>query len=508
MKPTLFIGSSSESLTIAENLQSNLDKYAEVTVWNQGVFRINESTFQSLLRAVEDFDFACMILGEEDIAIMRGTKKMITRDNVIFEMGLFLGRLGKDRVFILYEHSHMPDLPSDLLGITFLDFDLTSRSDKNYKAALAPASLVMREYITKYGKKASQGNVLPKRRVDATLERGSTRFLDVVVDGALYVADTEAPLKRGLIKAIMSGGTVPMKYLYCTDEGCRFWLEICRWPEYTFYHKSVAQLRSEIGEIAAISRERTKSYAFDLISLGSGNGEKDNLILRELCNGLHGSERNYYYPIDINAEMLVQAVKGAMPGIERDKVNVKAIVGDILTVQQFRSIYEERATINFFSILGNTLGNNDEKFLFRALREAMLPGDLILIEVNVQKGRLTSMVMDEIYQRHDFVPLKSLGVEFNPESMHYLQKTDLSEVPDTLSTIASYESAVIDGRTIKDIQLSIVHHYNPTEFVPHVENALSVNNIYASNRDGVGLFLFHRPFQKTEGFFPDVSRRL
>ena len=35
--PTLFIGSSSEGLAIAENLQAVVDDYCYATVWNQGV---------------------------------------------------------------------------------------------------------------------------------------------------------------------------------------------------------------------------------------------------------------------------------------------------------------------------------------------------------------------------------------------------------------------------------------------------------------------------------------
>jgi predicted nucleotide-binding protein len=42
------------------------------------------------------------------------------RQNVIMELGWFMARLGRDRVVILY--SGELELPSDILGVVFLEF--------------------------------------------------------------------------------------------------------------------------------------------------------------------------------------------------------------------------------------------------------------------------------------------------------------------------------------------------------------------------------------------------
>ena len=54
-KPKLFIGSSTESLPVAEVLQSQLSPSAAVQLWNQGIFGISNYTLDSLLAASKEF---------------------------------------------------------------------------------------------------------------------------------------------------------------------------------------------------------------------------------------------------------------------------------------------------------------------------------------------------------------------------------------------------------------------------------------------------------------------
>ncbi len=58
------------------------------------------------------------------------------RDNVLFELGLYMGKLGRDRTFIVHERKAPIDLPSDLAGITPATF--ARRVDNNMHAALGP----------------------------------------------------------------------------------------------------------------------------------------------------------------------------------------------------------------------------------------------------------------------------------------------------------------------------------------------------------------------------------
>ena len=150
MKPTLFVGSSSESLDVAYAVQKNLEDVAEVVAWPQGIFELTKSYLESLLDALEDTEFGLFIFGPDDLLRIRGAEMLAARDNVIFELGLFIGRLGRDRTFILMPKSSADfHLPTDLLGVSTASFQPPSRPER-LQAALGPACHDIRLAIRKH----------------------------------------------------------------------------------------------------------------------------------------------------------------------------------------------------------------------------------------------------------------------------------------------------------------------------------------------------------------------
>lgn len=151
MKPRLFVGSSRESLEVAYALQENLDHDAEVTVWNQGIFDLSRFTLDELVECLESFDYSAFIFAPDDIVRIRKVETSAVRDNVVFEFGLFVGRLGRERTFLLLPRGHEDiRLPTDLLGITPGLYEAT-RADGNLVAALGPVSNKIRRIITALG---------------------------------------------------------------------------------------------------------------------------------------------------------------------------------------------------------------------------------------------------------------------------------------------------------------------------------------------------------------------
>ncbi|CAL8474486.1 TIR domain-containing protein [Caballeronia sp. S22] len=150
MKPRVFIGSSVEGLDIAYAVQQNLLHDVEATVWTQGVFDLSDTTIESLTSVLESSDFAVFVFSPDDAVKMRDVTHNAVRDNVLFEFGLFIGKLGRSRVFYIVPSDVDLHIPSDLLGITPGKFP-NSRSDNNLQAATGPACNQMRKQIRALG---------------------------------------------------------------------------------------------------------------------------------------------------------------------------------------------------------------------------------------------------------------------------------------------------------------------------------------------------------------------
>lgn len=163
MEPQIFIGSSSESLDHAYAIQENLQSAGKVTVWDQGIFRLNNSTLDDLLLTLDKTDFAIFVFSPNDKLIMRDKESNAVRDNVLFEFGLFIGKLGKARsFFIAPRNSDNFHLPSDLLGIKAAAYD-SGRDDLN--AALGPACNEIRKMIRAAGvKNESRINIIQSQK--------------------------------------------------------------------------------------------------------------------------------------------------------------------------------------------------------------------------------------------------------------------------------------------------------------------------------------------------------
>lgn len=122
-RPVLFIGSSSEGLPVLDAVHS-ITRTRKVVPrpWTNGVFEASSTAIESLLALSREADFAALILTADDAVISRGRRKYSPRDNVVFELGLLMGAIGRERVFILKPHNVDIRIPSDLLGLMWLEY--------------------------------------------------------------------------------------------------------------------------------------------------------------------------------------------------------------------------------------------------------------------------------------------------------------------------------------------------------------------------------------------------
>ena len=136
----MFVGSTRESLRIATALANNLSDVAFTKPWPY-IFALSEVTIESLVKEAPTFDFAVFVLSSEDVRKSRGVKARVPRDNIIFETGLFMGVLTRERVFLVKPRDVKIQLPSDFAGITTADFPIPPTNDyQTLQAALNSAT--------------------------------------------------------------------------------------------------------------------------------------------------------------------------------------------------------------------------------------------------------------------------------------------------------------------------------------------------------------------------------
>ncbi|WP_439881655.1 CBASS system CD-NTase-associated NAD(+) hydrolase Cap12 [Pontibacter sp. MBLB2868] len=121
----IFIGSSSEEAGLAETAKTILEKDFDVVIWNDNVwdtavFKINQNFLNDLLKASLRFDFGLLLGTKDDKVTYRGNEVLQPRDNVLFELGLFMGRLGLNKCAFVVDKELK--ILSDITGISLARF--------------------------------------------------------------------------------------------------------------------------------------------------------------------------------------------------------------------------------------------------------------------------------------------------------------------------------------------------------------------------------------------------
>jgi O-acetyl-ADP-ribose deacetylase (regulator of RNase III) len=184
MRPRIFVGSSGEARRLCDAIQQELQRDFDVTVWDQDVFRLTYDALDSLLAALDSSDAGVFVVRPDDVTESREQSSSTVRDNVIFELGMFIGRLGRDRTFMLSpkpsRNRPAVSLPSDLSGVTTAHYD-EGRIYREPRAAVAPACSQIRQQL-----ESAQLRVSPeprfRERLDRAMRRMSTDLENLLAD--------------------------------------------------------------------------------------------------------------------------------------------------------------------------------------------------------------------------------------------------------------------------------------------------------------------------------------
>ncbi|MGO9794313.1 MAG: TIR domain-containing protein [Solirubrobacteraceae bacterium] len=175
--PPCFIGSSSEGEPYAEALRYHLDGAGvPAELWSLGAFAAGDTTIETLDEKMTECSFAAFVVTPDDAVTKRDKLKLAPRDNVVLEYGMFLGRLGRSRTFLIVPKGLSElHLPSDLLGVTLQTYNY--KQDAQLKTRRTTMKAIADEIIEEIERQQWLQPAMDGQMVEDLLE-GVSRHLD------------------------------------------------------------------------------------------------------------------------------------------------------------------------------------------------------------------------------------------------------------------------------------------------------------------------------------------
>ncbi len=117
--PRVFAICSAEALDIAKAIRVGLEHVAQIVIWSdENIFPPGGYAIEALEEQVNLADFGIALAEPDDLVLSRDRQSAIPRDNVLFELGFFMSRLGRLRTLLLVPKNEDVKLPSDFKGLT------------------------------------------------------------------------------------------------------------------------------------------------------------------------------------------------------------------------------------------------------------------------------------------------------------------------------------------------------------------------------------------------------
>lgn len=216
LQQQVFILSARESLSVAQAVKRRLEATGlTVDIWDEGAFSVNSGYVDDLLNRASYYDFVVAIFSADDETRHRGAGLQTTRDNVIFEFGLFLGRLGLRRTFFLLEEG--VHVATDLQGRTVI----TYKPRANLDAAVGSACSLIRQEMD-VANRLPDLNMLPSTALAIGYYQG---FIRQVIDAfthnpvfQVYERDSQGEVIAESMRTLRTEGRTPMMRLRIPSE--------------------------------------------------------------------------------------------------------------------------------------------------------------------------------------------------------------------------------------------------------------------------------------------------
>lgn len=220
------------------------------------------------------------------------------------------------------------------------------------------------------------------------------------------------------------------KFFYWFPLSVRAWLALCSDGDYRNYVRSRSLIATSAEEVAGALPEGL----LEVMSLGSGQGDKDALLLAAVeARGL----RCTYRPVDTSQALLEMACReGASAGVPS-----QGIKADFTRAEHLAALAAgPGAPRRLVLMLGNTLGSVDPVEFAATLARWLREGDHLLVDGELYSGEDTLAGYDNpINRRFAWAPLEAVGISEGDGRLVFVPSGD--ERRDGLHAIAKHFEA-------------------------------------------------------------------
>ena len=192
------------------------------------------------------------------------------------------------------------------------------------------------------------------------------------------------------------------KFFYWFPLSVRAWLALCSDGAYRNFVRS----RSVIAQSATDLGHRLQSESLEVLSLGSGQGDKDLILLQHL---MALGKRIRYLPVDASQALLEMACGGALEA----GIWAQGIKADFTLPEHVAALAPGDDTPpRLVLLLGNTLGAFDPIAEARVLAGLLRSEDRLVVDGEIYAGGQTVAGYDNpLNRRFAWAPLHAVGVE-------------------------------------------------------------------------------------------------
>lgn len=217
---------------------------------------------------------------------------------------------------------------------------------------------------------------------------------------AIHTLLTENAIAEDFVSSIRAR-RLAEKFFYWFPLSVRAWLALCSDGAYRNFVRSRSLIAQSAKDLAA----RLQSASLEVVSLGSGQGDKDLILLQRL---VAEGKRIRYVPVDASQALLEMACDGALQA----GIWAQGIKADFTQASHLAELAPGPETPpRLVMLLGNTLGAFDPIAEASVMAGLLRPEDRLLVDGEIYAGQKTIAGYDNpLNRRFAWAPLHAVGI--------------------------------------------------------------------------------------------------